>query len=547
MGLFAAQLPALLMLVGMALAVWCIGRIHQIGPYRENDQLIHTMGIRKEKLSKTRTAFRSLYMTSQWALEGYVNYIQNRMPYIMPSIDRGPVLIVPTSQIKRLYHVPENRVDMRKTANDSLQAHYTIRDQYIVENILHFDVIRNQITRNLEALTAPIATELAYGFEKVWGLEPDWKTIKLWPSCLNLIGRAANGAFCGAPLCRDEKFLACLQRHAMSIFGGAILINSTPRVLKHITGVLVRWACSYFCRGALQISMPIVRGRVENTLRMKANASCEWNPPQDALQWMIEEAICRNNPEELDTRRIAERLLFTNDVSMHTTSFTMQNFILNLFSSDPSLGYVETLRNECEQVILKAKGVWSREAVQQLRLVDSAIRESMRVSPFSVFGLPRTIVDTDGVDIGCGDSTINIPVNTIIALPVEHTHLDEKHYPNARSFDPFRFVQSDATIALGKQSQSESQSQPTGGKSAVALDDHFLGFGAGRFACPGRFFALHEMKLMVAHMLLHYDVDHIPNRTAPRDIIWLKAPNANATIRVRRRLTTVQKAGLDVQ
>lgn len=76
---------------------------------------------------------------------------------------------------------------------------------------------------------------------------------------------------------------------------------------------------------------------------------------------------------------------------MHTTSFTISNLLLNLFSSNPSHGYVEALREECRTVLDAAGGTWTRSAVQKLRLLDSAIRESMRISSFSVVGLPRTV------------------------------------------------------------------------------------------------------------------------------------------------------------
>lgn len=33
----------------------------------------------------------------------------------------------------------------------------------------------------------------------------------------------------------------------------------------------------------------------------------------------------------------------------------------------------------------------------------------------------------------------------------------------------------------------------------------FLAFGYGRQACPGRFFAAHEVKLVICHLLLKYD------------------------------------------
>jgi len=71
-------------------------------------------------------------------------------------------------------------------------------------------------------------------------------------------------------------------------------------------------------------------------------------------------------------------------------------------------------------------------------------------------------------------------------------------------------------------------------KSAATLDRAFLGFGFGRHACPGRFFAIHEIKIFVAHMLLHYDVEPLEQRPKLKNLSWLRVPDESATIRVRR-------------
>jgi hypothetical protein len=97
------------------------------------------------------------------------------------------------------------------------------------------------------------------------------------------------------------------------------------------------------------------------------------------------------DPAELDAQRLCERLLHLNDVSMHTSAFTLQALLQNLAASDPRDGYIDTLRDECKKVLDDAGGKWTREAVQKLVLLDSTIRESMRMSPFSIFGLPRTV------------------------------------------------------------------------------------------------------------------------------------------------------------
>ncbi|KAI1448972.1 hypothetical protein F5Y02DRAFT_372617 [Annulohypoxylon stygium] len=46
---------------------------------------------------------------------------------------------------------------------------------------------------------------------------------------------------------------------------------------------------------------------------------------------------------------------------MHTTSHTVQNFILNLFSSNKGSHYVEVLREECQKAFEEAGNRWIRD------------------------------------------------------------------------------------------------------------------------------------------------------------------------------------------
>ena len=80
-----------------------------------------------------------------------------------------------------------------------------------------------------------------------------------------------------------------------------------------------------------------------------------------------------------------------NVVSIHSTSFTMANTILDLYSSDPACNYVEGLRNERDRVLAEADGLWSKEAVSALARADSTIKESMRLSTFGIIAQPRRV------------------------------------------------------------------------------------------------------------------------------------------------------------
>lgn len=129
----------------------------------------------------------------------------------------------------------------------------------------------------------------------------------------------------------------------------------------------------------------------------------------------------------------------------------------------------------------------------------------------------------DGLELeGCG---IRADQRTVLTVPLEAIHYDEDIHPGARRYNPFRFATPDdegSANGTGKQ------------KLIVSLDDGFLSFGTGRWACPGRFFASMEMKIFMANVLLNYDVEHIKRRPQPWHVLWMNLTPL-ATIRVRRR------------
>jgi cytochrome P450 len=69
----------------------------------------------------------------------------------------------------------------------------------------------------------------------------------------------------------------------------------------------------------------------------------------------------------------------------------------------------------------------------------------------------------------------------------------------------------------------------------VPADYKFIPFGFGRHACPGRFFALHQAKLMLAYALMNYDVEFMAKRPEMRRVLWVQTPLEEAEIRVRKR------------
>ncbi|KAK2738334.1 hypothetical protein FQN57_007094 [Myotisia sp. PD_48] len=479
---------------------------------RRNDSMYFmsqpVVGLQKQRFAWLWAAARSLYKTREWAFDGYVKYSKIDSPYIIPTIDRGPMVVIPPRHVKELYALPETVLDVRATQQETNQTRWVAWDKEAAENRFVFNVIRQQLTRNLKELIPVTATEIEHGFERWWGIDTEWKEINIWDSCWGIITGAVNGGLCGAPLCRN-----------------------------------------------------VVKDRLENTAKFKADPNYRWTPPviafspislsrqpramanvwiygvqRDVLQWIIDECYATGNLERLDPTNICYRLLLLNDVSLPSTAFSVQNLITDLFTTDPSLGFVDALRVECEAVFEEAGGIWTADALKKLKLVESAIRESMRLSPLGVIALPRTIVHKDGISLENSQAShIHIPHGAVVTVPIEPIHYDEDIYPDAKNFNAFRFAQPDDLQKIVMQLNPKKGER--GKVALVNLDEAFLGFGIGRHICPARFFALAEMKIFVADMLLNYDIEYLKAKPALVDMVWLKVPWNSGSLRVRRRNT----------
>ncbi|KAL3486287.1 cytochrome P450 [Aspergillus germanicus] len=488
------------------------------------------VGIQGRLFPWARATLASFSQTKAWAFAGYesvtiaslslplqplqhtlthdpsTQHSRHNRPYILPSLDRGPIVIVPPAQTKALYGVSGDILDAHATQNQTIQTQWTITDQEVANNnAIHINVIRRQMTRSLEHLVPLLASEIRHALEQSWSTSSEWKMVAVWDSCLEIVAAAGNAAFCGEALCRKQDFLAALQRHGASVLGGSMVISAAPGPLKPIIGT-------------------IIRQRLDETTKAKNDPSYCWGPPKDALQWIIDECYGSGQPSQLAPERVALRLLILNVVSLHSTSYTVQNLILDLASTDPKLQVIEALREECATVLEESGGTWTFDAVKKLRLLDSAIRESIRLMPFANVGLPRTVVHPMGLPLQ--NPPVILPRGTILSLALGATQHDVSFYDHPNDFDAFRFARTSSSSG-GKGSSHQT--------SAVTPDDRYLGFGFGRHACPGRFFAVAEIKLLLAHMLLHYEIGYVDERPKARSVMGLNYPAAGAVVGVRRR------------
>ena len=119
----------------------------------------------------------------------------------MPQFADDSYVILPTSTLRDLLDKTDAEVDGHIIHNEHVESSYTLGDD-ISTDAFQLDVVRRQLTRKLHLFVGTVYSELALGFEDVWKPNHDeWKAIKVFPTCMKIVARAANRVFTGDSLC----------------------------------------------------------------------------------------------------------------------------------------------------------------------------------------------------------------------------------------------------------------------------------------------------------------------------------------------------------
>lgn len=80
----------------------------------------------------------------------------------------------------------------------------------------------------------------------------------------------------------------------------------------------------------------------------------------------------------------------------------------------------------------------------------------------------------------------------------------------------------------------------------ATTDSNTLHFGHGKYACPGRFFASNEIKVILCHMLLRYDFKFPEGQTRPANRSYEEAFYPDPTVPILMRQRKAGDLPLDV-
>lgn len=128
-----------------------------------------------------------------------------------------------------------------------------------------------------------------------------------------------------------------------------------------------------------------------------------------------------------------------------------------------------------------------------------------------------------------------IPAGTFIEAPGMSILHDAEHYADPDCFDPYRFYR----LRTEEDTRDPNEFKSRESYQYVSVTKENTAFGYGRHACPGRFFAANEIKLIMARILMDFDIrlppgvqERYPNTYGDAAIVYV---NEEGLVEFRRR------------
>ena len=304
---------------------------------------------------------------------------------------------------------------------------------------------------------------------------------------------------------RNEKYLINAIGFAEDIALSATLLRLLPPWLRFFLGPIITIPNKLHARGYTKMIKPEIKRRQ----RLLASDSEKEGVENDFLSWLL----ARSPPGfQSNINTLIARMLHLNFASIHTTSFIGTNTIFDLLSSatlnNSHPTYIQQLLNE-----ISSFETLDRRALQKMHLTDACLRESSRLASIIGLGVNVKVVAEEGIVAPDGTKC---PKGTLLSVPSWGIHNDEELYPDPLEFRPERYLRSHASqptspdAANGHVEKDSSErtkaylAQANLGFTTTAPT--YLGFGHGRHACPGRFFASQELKLLLAYLFSKYEI-----------------------------------------
>ncbi|PLB36094.1 cytochrome P450 [Aspergillus candidus] len=382
------------------------------------------------------------------------------------------IVILPASCVEDIKANPESKLSFQQGSYDFFVGDFTGITGHEKATAT---LIRRDVGRLLDQVYEIVQDAALTSILEEIGPCEEWTEMVLYPRIVRMIIKISQRVFVGEPLCRNPEWLKAIQ----DCTGGAF--SAVPKLWEYhpLIRPFVAWrmpqlrAIKRHKQRAARLLAPILEQRLDDMKKP------DFKTPPDLIQLVIDGSP-DGKGRNLDYQVSAQ--VGTGRAALFTTATTVFHILYDLCIRPE---YIEPLRKEALDV---GEVSMTRANVAKLVKLDSFIREAQRFNKFMLVGTIRKV--TKPLKIATGEV---LPVGVICGVDTHYNHFSRSNLEDPEVFDGFRFEK------LRSQPGNEQKYQ------AVSIAADHLVFGYGTQACPGRFFAMHEAKVVVARILRNYE------------------------------------------
>lgn len=138
------------------------------------------------------------------------------------------------------------------------------------------------------------------------------------------------------------------------------------------------------------------------------------------------------------------------------------------------------MRDEVSTELAAENGVWTKAGLASMIILDSTLRESMRLWGFVSRGVLKMVVKKEGVILPGG---LHLPFGTKVGVHAHPIHYDEDVYTRPYEFDALRWCKGESRGMEGSDLQKALKAfEKRKGTSLVTTSPVFMAFSHGRHA-----------------------------------------------------------------
>ncbi|OBT60670.1 hypothetical protein VE03_09880 [Pseudogymnoascus sp. 23342-1-I1] len=429
--------------------------------------------------------------------EGFSKYPDS--PFVLPTTP--PIVILPHACVNEVKSLPENKVSFTKDA----QHVFTYKVTGIGEESHEIlSAIKIDLTRNLNNVLDGLQDEARYAINSEFGPCEDWTPQPVYSKLTRIVALLSGRIFVGRPLSRDEAWVKATINYTWACVQASYACKRYSPYLRNFVGPYLKEVKNLkkLRQEGADLLQPIMNHLLQKTESEKLSLDGFDDEPGTFCSWILKYT---NEKERASALHLANSQMAISFAAIHTTSMANSEALFDL-AAHPE--YIKILREEIKEVLtedgydIDGEGFTKlkKSSFNKLRKLDSFIKESQRFSPPGIISLQR--MTTSNVTLSTGHT---IPTNTRIAFASQAIHrspltttfspeYNPASYAPPSVFDGLRFYK------LREMPGKENRHQ------YVTTERDSLSFGYGIHACPGRFFASSEIKVVIIELLRNWDL-----------------------------------------